>query len=349
MKGTDRIEWIDIAKGFGILLVILGHTIAYDCSHIVYNSIYAFHMPLFFFLMGFVYNEKKYSNFGNVLNKKIRQLLKPWAVIYVISLMVCICVPSWRENLSFHQMLVELYTANSNNIQNSSIWFLMCSFFVFVIVHFYNKIPKSKLLIVFSIIFAFGLLYMQPGLLFISKHIHSLPCNRLPFKIDTAFIAAVFFIIAQNIRMHANILFSYNCILVFMGGIIFMLLASFNGETNVNTLSFGKYRILYYFIALLGIICTIRLSKIISECKNTRLKKILLFYGKNSLIIFGFQSLFIRLYILICNHYCNEKLILYGNNPIYHQLGSFFVVAFVCSPIIVYLFSLIKRNFLYHE
>ena len=52
MKGTDRIEWIDIAKGFGILLVILGHTIAYDCSHIVYNSIYSFHMPLFFFLSG---------------------------------------------------------------------------------------------------------------------------------------------------------------------------------------------------------------------------------------------------------------------------------------------------------
>ena len=29
-----RIEWIDIAKGIGILLVILGHTIAVSYTHL---------------------------------------------------------------------------------------------------------------------------------------------------------------------------------------------------------------------------------------------------------------------------------------------------------------------------
>ena len=50
-----RIEWIDTAKGFGILLVILGHVILLNPSS---NSndlrlsaiIYSFHMPLFFML-----------------------------------------------------------------------------------------------------------------------------------------------------------------------------------------------------------------------------------------------------------------------------------------------------------
>lgn len=43
-----RIEWIDIAKGIGILLVILGHTIALKYSKVLYT----FHMPLFFIIVG---------------------------------------------------------------------------------------------------------------------------------------------------------------------------------------------------------------------------------------------------------------------------------------------------------
>jgi uncharacterized membrane protein YcfT len=42
-QGT-RIDWIDIAKGYGILLVILGHL---DVGKIG-TWIYTFHMPLFF-------------------------------------------------------------------------------------------------------------------------------------------------------------------------------------------------------------------------------------------------------------------------------------------------------------
>lgn len=42
MKKRDNS--IDIVKGWGIILVIWGHT-----SHFLFNEIYAFHMPLFFF------------------------------------------------------------------------------------------------------------------------------------------------------------------------------------------------------------------------------------------------------------------------------------------------------------
>ena len=39
----SREAWIDVLKGIGILIVILGHT-----NPPIYKYIYAFHMPLFF-------------------------------------------------------------------------------------------------------------------------------------------------------------------------------------------------------------------------------------------------------------------------------------------------------------
>lgn len=61
MKPT-RIQWLDYAKGIGIFLVVLGHTLRAMVnseileSSITVNSIdrwiYAFHMPLFFLISG---------------------------------------------------------------------------------------------------------------------------------------------------------------------------------------------------------------------------------------------------------------------------------------------------------
>ncbi|HVZ29542.1 MAG TPA: acyltransferase [Asticcacaulis sp.] len=61
-RHVSRIDWVDLARGIGILLVILGHASGgiVDSpagarapeAHIVYLSIYIFHMALFFFLAG---------------------------------------------------------------------------------------------------------------------------------------------------------------------------------------------------------------------------------------------------------------------------------------------------------
>ena len=48
---NKRVEWIDLAKGLGMLLVILGHCVCF--GGIMHNAIFAFHMPLFFILSGY--------------------------------------------------------------------------------------------------------------------------------------------------------------------------------------------------------------------------------------------------------------------------------------------------------
>lgn len=49
MTKSNRIEEVDISKGIGMVLVIMGHLCV---SASLRNFIYSFHMPLFFILSG---------------------------------------------------------------------------------------------------------------------------------------------------------------------------------------------------------------------------------------------------------------------------------------------------------
>jgi fucose 4-O-acetylase-like acetyltransferase len=71
---TGRLGWLDIARGIGILLVVLGHNAL--VSRFSLRLIYSFHMPLFFFLSGFFFNAS--LPFRDLLRKRFHGLLKPY-------------------------------------------------------------------------------------------------------------------------------------------------------------------------------------------------------------------------------------------------------------------------------
>lgn len=50
-----RLSWLDILKGIGIILVVIGHIYL---NPTVRDWLYSFHMPLFFLAAGLLYKEK---------------------------------------------------------------------------------------------------------------------------------------------------------------------------------------------------------------------------------------------------------------------------------------------------
>ena len=72
---TNRIESIDVAKGIGIIFVVLGHII--NGSSLLNKWIFTFHMPLFFIISGICFSTKKYPNFYPFAIKRIKQLIVP--------------------------------------------------------------------------------------------------------------------------------------------------------------------------------------------------------------------------------------------------------------------------------
>lgn len=66
---------VDVCKGIGIMLMVLGHSGIPKYGH---DFIYMFHMPLFFFLSGYCFNEKYIDDIGAFIIRKLKTLWKPY-------------------------------------------------------------------------------------------------------------------------------------------------------------------------------------------------------------------------------------------------------------------------------
>jgi len=95
---SPRIAWVDTAKGYGIALVVLGHAIlgllnggvmgrgrAVDFA---VDAIYAFHMPLFFFLSGLFIRRSAGRPWGEFGLDRLRTIAYPYLVWSLISVVI---------------------------------------------------------------------------------------------------------------------------------------------------------------------------------------------------------------------------------------------------------------------
>lgn len=89
----QRIALLDYAKGIGIFLVVLGHTLrglvangfeANTVTQAIDQWIYAFHMPLFFFLSGYLAERSVSKPLSALLSSKLRAIAYPYVLWSVI-------------------------------------------------------------------------------------------------------------------------------------------------------------------------------------------------------------------------------------------------------------------------
>ena len=314
----------------------MGHTIALKYSWILYT----FHMPLFFFLSGLF--AKKHREFYSLFKSSCKKILRPWIVMLLISLFVVILIPEWRHLLSLKVFLFELYTTNTNLVQNGALWYLVCFFIVTLLFYPLDKIiqSKPKKHLVALILLSIAVLWLKEILAYVP-----IPDHRLPFKSDTALVALVFYAFGYYARdiinRSASVLnIRFICILFILWAVGTII----NGWTNLNSYDFGRIKLLFYPIAFLGIaVCVGVAHQIVGIGRLHIVKDLLSYYGRNSLLIFGFQSLFIRLYILTFNHLLGLDLKLFANNPFIHQIGSFMIVTFILCPITVFFFNKLRQ------
>lgn len=95
-----RKPWVDLAKGFAIILVVIGHTVlglgpslvtVSDYGHLLTEMIYLFHMPLFFALSGVVF-VKLYTRltWQNWISKilKLTWTMVLWTYVFLIAKLI---------------------------------------------------------------------------------------------------------------------------------------------------------------------------------------------------------------------------------------------------------------------
>ncbi|AVK62251.1 acetyltransferase [Lactobacillus sp. CBA3605] len=83
----SRIQWIDIARGIAILAVIVGHTLGPYTGGFLGSLIFAFHMPIFFILSGYLYHQRPLQR---ELKNGSLNLLVPYAITSILVLLISI-------------------------------------------------------------------------------------------------------------------------------------------------------------------------------------------------------------------------------------------------------------------
>lgn len=141
---VDRYDYIDIAKGLGILMVVWAHIMIIGWTHQV---IYAFHMPLFFFLSGMLFQREKYKSFGMFIGKRAKRLLVPYVIYSVVTWAFWAAFRYIRHDEvdSYLMPLLQTIIARGSGafmVHNSALWFVPCLFLVEILYFFLCRLGK---------------------------------------------------------------------------------------------------------------------------------------------------------------------------------------------------------------
>lgn len=160
MNPGERNSLVDRAKGFGIVLVVIGHAIGgvlndhLTSAHLFESSmrlIYSFHMPLFFGISGYVFSlSYKKNSFFDDLRPKIYTVAYPyflWSIVYVL-------LASFFGKSQEGANLVSIFWAPVGHF-----WFLHTLFilyFIFILFFHVFNLHAFLALTVFSVISFFA-------------------------------------------------------------------------------------------------------------------------------------------------------------------------------------------------
>ncbi|MBE6825005.1 MAG: hypothetical protein E7513_06635 [Ruminococcaceae bacterium] len=118
---NKRMLWLDALRGLGIILITLGHL---GCFELLERYIYSFHVPLFFFISGYLYirSAKPIKNF---IKRKTITILVPFLVWTLMSTLVNVVM-----NYDLKLLMLKMVTYNGLLTWNSPLWFLLVLYIV---------------------------------------------------------------------------------------------------------------------------------------------------------------------------------------------------------------------------
>lgn len=317
-----RVHWIDVLKGIGIFLVIMGHTIK---DTYVYNWIYSFHMPLFFFLSGFLIEQKpKIDSYKIFLLQKCKSLLLPFIVFRILLVIYWIVIESKYRELDL-----------------GPIWFLIVLFFNEIIIApillKYRKIWQSILCTSFCCIAFLTLKNIDFSFLYnysFSWLLKTIPGWSLRILNAGIWFSGGFLLHKLIKYMPKNQIFIYLSLFICLG--LSLLLSNLNPDVSMYCSTVGDFK-LYLLLAISGICALFLISKyFIKQCHWIE------WIGNYTIVILAIHEPIKRIILKLCELSTHISISTLQNN-FWIALFICFLILIGCIPVI-WLFKWIKTH-----
>lgn len=262
----NRIQFIDLAKGICILLVLIDH-----CS--IQTGIWVNHlrMPLYFILSGLFF--KDYGSFIEFLRKKTNNILIPFLTFYGVGLVYAIIIDVLCHNSLDSYSIGMPAFFHDGSLNNYALWFLLSLFWVNLIFWGISVSIKQERIR--------GTIVL--GLSSLSYFINAETGHSFLY-IGSALLGLPFFYIGYFLRK-TNILSSdsQRTTAPIWGGVLIISIL-ITEAFSLNYIRFAnavmqEYRILHYTACVLGV------CGLLTICKQIVWLPIISYMGRYSIII----------------------------------------------------------------
>ena len=274
-SNRNHLEWVLIAKGIGIFLVVVGHF--FPVSSPVYwvemrKVIYTFHMPLFFLLSGYLYSEVKYS-YSSLVANKVRRLLFPFVSIAIIFFIIkyisgLYVTVNYPVNLNSLRALI----IDPVNSYMPLLWFVHTLFIIFIIYPLFRLFLNKTVILI---------IVLSANIFFSTEvYIVNNVLEYVPYFIVGALL--------KDRSKFTSILTGNNYFILTISLFLFMsvyLLSLQGGLSGYNYL-------IKFLLGMLGSVFIINISKQISNSNSMRVKNYIVSVGVYSMSIYLFHTLF---------------------------------------------------------
>ena len=200
---TNRLVWMDVAKGIAIILMVAGHT---TIPKYISDFIWSFHMPLFFIASGWLTNWDK-TDWKKYILRKGRNLLIPFLSYSIIDLFLFLFLLPNKG--------VSLISVLSKGWEGIALWFIPVLFFSLIIAKKIIDINNGKIVIFIAICLALLGSFLNYFNIVLPWAFASIP------------FATSLVIIGKYASQGIKLLMQHSCILMVMGCVFTLIISHF--------------------------------------------------------------------------------------------------------------------------
>ncbi|WP_342599187.1 acyltransferase family protein [Psychrobacillus sp. FSL H8-0483] len=223
-----RLAWVDVTKGFLMILVVIGHYPG-ELDFPLIKYIYWFHMPAFFLLSGIFFKEMKDNESANpTIKKRFMQLMVPYVFFLFVITTIRYSMELATGNFDFSWYLQDFWklviAGRFARGAYGVFWFVTTLFFTYLLflwmTKYLSRFKQIALLVIFYLvahlesIFAMHVISGAPD-----KAAQTIP---MLWNLDVVLMAIVYFALgyyAKSIWMHITTTWLLGSIFVVLSAI----------------------------------------------------------------------------------------------------------------------------------
>ncbi len=308
-KKLQRVDFIDIARGIGIVLMVMGH-----CDNIgkISSFVNLFHMSLFIFLSGYLFKNRQINSFSELIIYLWKRIYRLYSFYLIFEILFYLCSDFFLE-IGFYSSHISYGGKFIFPIQSfkdfvlhilqivilmgrepfcAAFWFIVSLIFVtsgYAILNYVSnkqKIISNSLFVLLGCVLSFCI-----GCTVSALHIN-IPRLFPAFTFLLIYhLGNLYYIYQKNFNLSSLLK-----TIIFFASIIILIILHQYGKISMNSNSFPNFAF-FLLSSFCGIYAVIFLSKMFAKIKV--LSKIFLKIGKSSLLIMALHLVAFKIVMFI--------------------------------------------------